>query len=212
MIERHGVLPPVVERLTSGIRQAGQLSKQFVSNTVDMLRGRLVPYQGLGNLLPLFYESIVKQTDPPVPDRLAIAVSEAEDAVLAQTGRMDLPIVHRALKSASDRRWVVVTGATGFLGREVVAHLIKRGYALRTCSSPESHRRVGSTGRGFGLWRRAGFGQPADRVRRRLDRSSSGCRNARIGAVYPRKHRTRHGERRGCRGGSLPARRSACGS
>ena len=63
VIERHGVLPPVVERLTSGIRQAGQLPKQFVSNTVDMLRGRLVPYQGLGNLLPLFYESIVKQTD-----------------------------------------------------------------------------------------------------------------------------------------------------
>ncbi|HTD42630.1 MAG TPA: NAD-dependent epimerase/dehydratase family protein [Bryobacteraceae bacterium] len=139
VIERHGVLPGAVERLTSGIRQAGQLSKQFVANTVDMLRGRLVPYQGLGNLIPQFYESIVQQTEPPVSSRLAIAVSEAEDAVLAETGRMDLPIVQRDLRSASDRCRIVVTGATGFLGREVVGHLIKRGYAVRALARPQSH-------------------------------------------------------------------------
>jgi predicted dehydrogenase/nucleoside-diphosphate-sugar epimerase len=139
LIERHGVLPGVVERLTSGIRQAGQLSKDFVSNTVDMLRGRLVPYQGLGALIPQFYEAIARRSGPPVPEGLALAVSEAEDAIFAQIGRMDLPVVARERKPDGGRPTIVVTGATGFVGHEVVRHLIDRGYAVRAVVRPQSH-------------------------------------------------------------------------
>ena len=139
VIERHGVLPGAVERLTASIRQAGQLSKQFVSNTVDILRGRLIPYQGLGSLIPQFYERIAGQSGPPVPEGLALAVSEAEDAVFAQTGRMDLPVVARELKPATGGRKIVVTGATGFLGREVVRRLVESGYRVRALVRPQSH-------------------------------------------------------------------------
>src|SRR5690242_21250596 len=52
LLEPHGVLPGAIERLTSGIRQASQLSSQFVRNSVEMLTGRLIPYRGLGTLIP----------------------------------------------------------------------------------------------------------------------------------------------------------------
>jgi 2-alkyl-3-oxoalkanoate reductase len=139
VVERHGVLPGAVERLTYGIREAAQLSQQFVSNTYEVLTGRLIPYQGLGNLIAQFYESIAKNTAAPVPEQLAIAVSETEDAIVAQASRVDPPTWHSPPKASKDRGTVVVTGAAGFLGREVVGHLIKRGYSVRALVRPQSH-------------------------------------------------------------------------
>jgi len=138
VFERHGVLPGAIERLTSGIRQASQLSCQFVRNTVGMLTGRLIPYQGLGTLIPQYYESITTQKEPPIPERLAIAVSEAEDAVLEQTGPMDLRVALPKQRLKTGRRRVVVTGATGFVGREVVRRLVKSGYDVRALVRPQS--------------------------------------------------------------------------
>ena len=139
VIERSGVWPGAVERLTSGIRQAGQLSREFVANTADMALGRLVPYQGLGALIPQFYQSIENRAEPPVPPKLAVAVSAAEEAVLAQTGPMNMPLLPPRAAAASTGPIVAVTGAPGFLGREVVAHLIKAGYAVRALARPQSH-------------------------------------------------------------------------
>src|SRR5262249_54396421 len=130
-VERHGVLPGAVERLTANIRQAGQLSRQFVSNTTDILRGRLIPYQGLGELIPRFYKAISAGSGPPVPEGLALAVSAAEEAIFTQTGRMDLPVIARELTPGVDGRKIIVTGATGFLGRAVVRRLVEAGHSVR---------------------------------------------------------------------------------
>jgi predicted dehydrogenase len=70
-----------LSRATANFRQAYQLSGWGISNIVNFVRGKLVPYQGLQNLIPRFYSSIYGGSEPPVSRELAIAVTRTEEMV-----------------------------------------------------------------------------------------------------------------------------------
>jgi nucleoside-diphosphate-sugar epimerase len=81
-------------------------------------------------LLPAFYDSIVRGGECPVPMELVRAVSEAEDAVVSQIGKTQYecrPVKRPAVKPDP----IVVTGASGYVGQEVVKRLTERGYGVR---------------------------------------------------------------------------------
>ena len=88
LITRESSLPRSVRRATSNFIRAWQLSAWGVRNIVSFARGKLVPYQGLQNLIPRFYNSINDQTEPPVSPELAMAVTKVEETVFAQAGKL----------------------------------------------------------------------------------------------------------------------------
>jgi nucleoside-diphosphate-sugar epimerase len=136
IVEPHGIFPGAVERLTAGVRQAFQLSSQFFINSLSIATGRLIPYEGLAHLIPQYYNSIVLGRQPPISEGLAVAVSEAEDAVVQQLPKVNSrPSPRTEIRS---RPRFVVTGATGFLGKEVVRVFAEQGYRVRALVRPQS--------------------------------------------------------------------------
>lgn len=137
-VERRHRLPAGVDRALSNFRMAYQLSRGTVGTILDTLRGRLVPYQGLQTLVPDFYRSIRTGGPPPVSPELTVWVSEAEDAVVAQGGklRIDLNRFRSMLPREKRSPRALVTGASGYIGTEVARQLVQNGYAVRALVRP----------------------------------------------------------------------------
>ncbi len=136
-----GGLPPSVERLASNIGRAGQLVRSTARNVYEYARGRLLPYHGLAVLIPELVSSIRSGGPAPVSVDLALAVSRAESEVLAQAGKVHLdtrPRPGRTPTSSAQPR-VLVTGASGYLGRHVVTRLVAAGHPVRALVRPLSH-------------------------------------------------------------------------
>jgi 2-alkyl-3-oxoalkanoate reductase len=133
LVTRESSLPRSLNRATFNFQQAYQLSSWAMRNIVDFLRHKLVPYQGLQNLIPYFYRSIHNGLEAPVSRQLAIAVTTVEETVFAQAGKQQLDIRHRPSKQTTitHPERVLVTGATGYVGASVVQQLVKAGYYVR---------------------------------------------------------------------------------
>ena len=141
MVDRHGHLPGIVDRAAGPFLQAATLAGQHLATLFNVARGRILPYQGLQSLLPAFYESITSHTQPPVRRELAVAVSKAEEEIIGQLGKTRFGLRSAAnLKAAS--RPIVVTGAAGYLGLEVVKALAESGKPVRAFVRPFTETRV----------------------------------------------------------------------
>lgn len=140
-VDAPSVLPRTLSRVMGSVSQGWQLAACAAENIVDRLRGKLVPYQGLRTLIGLLYQSIREGGSCPVPPDLARAVGRAERAVLAQAGKVHVDLTQRTCRQPGIRRAerVLVTGASGYLGREVVRCLVARGYSVRALVRPLSH-------------------------------------------------------------------------
>jgi predicted dehydrogenase/nucleoside-diphosphate-sugar epimerase len=141
VIVRTGILPRFLRRATANFDQACQLFASGINNLFKFARRRLLPYQGLENLIPRFYDCIRAGGELPVSKELALSVAKVEAEIFSQAGKLHLDTRHRSStqKSITRREKILVTGATGYLGSVVVRQLVKEGYYVRALTRELSH-------------------------------------------------------------------------
>ena len=138
VVDSRSRLPRSVDRAMANLSHAYRLSRSTVGTIVDTLRGKLLPYQGLQLLVPEYYQSLRERREPPVSRALALAVSQAEEAVVSQGGKLRLDLRPRRSARSDEKRntRVLVTGATGYIGSELVRQLVAHGYEVRALVRP----------------------------------------------------------------------------
>jgi predicted dehydrogenase/nucleoside-diphosphate-sugar epimerase len=141
VIVRTGILPRFLRRATANFDQARQLFASGMSNLFKFARRKLLPYQGLENLIPRFYDCIRPGGELPVSKELALSVAKVEAEIFSQAGKLHLDTRNRpsTQKSITRRDKILVTGATGYLGSVVVRQLVKEGYYVRALTRELSH-------------------------------------------------------------------------
>jgi predicted dehydrogenase/nucleoside-diphosphate-sugar epimerase len=133
LVTRKSGLPRSLSRATANFNQAYQLSSWSIRNIIDFLRHKLVPYQGLQSLIPRFYSSVRDGSKLPISRELAIAVTEVEETVFGQVDKLQPDTRDRPSNQigVTHPEKVLVTGATGYVGSQLVHQLVKDGYYVR---------------------------------------------------------------------------------
>jgi 2-alkyl-3-oxoalkanoate reductase len=140
MVLRANRLPKFIDRGTFNLRRGWQFAGASLKNALDLARGSLVPYQGLQRLITEFYSSILSGTLPPVAPELAIAVSRTESQIFSEAGKLHLDVSNRPSRQLNLRQKekILVTGASGYIGSEVVNKLVEKGFYVRAFVRPLS--------------------------------------------------------------------------
>jgi len=134
--ERLRPLPKAVARGLMSVEQSAQIALGAAETALKMATGRIKPYQGLGNLIHRFYDSIEGGLEPPVTGeagRRVVQVFEQIRATLPGSARR--PWIARRARGTPT---VLVTGATGFVGGHLVERLIEQGAEVRALVRPRS--------------------------------------------------------------------------
>jgi predicted dehydrogenase/nucleoside-diphosphate-sugar epimerase len=140
LVHHQTFLPRRIVSATANFTESYSLTIQAVGNIANYLRGKLVPYGGMQVLIPRFYDSILHSKLPPISRELATAVTRAEEEIFSGltppcfTGRH----CSSAQKEIRHADRVLVTGANGYVGWQVVQALIEHGYYVRTLVRPTS--------------------------------------------------------------------------
>lgn len=128
-------LPKAAQKATFNLTESWQLFSSTMSNVWNFGRGRLRPYQGMKTLMHQFYDSVAGKSEVPVSREDALRVVDAMDRIWPQIKNRYLnfkPVIPSSeFKNDLSRLKVLVTGASGFLGRRLVEILIQRGYRVR---------------------------------------------------------------------------------
>jgi predicted dehydrogenase/nucleoside-diphosphate-sugar epimerase len=140
LVHRQTFLPRRIGSATANFTESCKLSAQVVSNIVNYVRGKLVPYNGMQVLIPRFYDSILHSKVPPVSRELATAVTLAEEEIFSDSVQpcftgFYCPSAQTAIQHAER---VLVTGANGYVGWQVVQALVENGYYVRALVRPTS--------------------------------------------------------------------------
>jgi predicted dehydrogenase/nucleoside-diphosphate-sugar epimerase len=128
-------LPKAAQKATYNLSESWQLFSNTMSNVWNFGRGKLRPYQGMKVLIHKFYDSIDGKGDIPATKDEALTVIQTMDEIWKQikNTRLDFkPIIPIRSPGATGKgKKILVTGATGFLGKRLAELLIQRGYAVR---------------------------------------------------------------------------------
>jgi predicted dehydrogenase/nucleoside-diphosphate-sugar epimerase len=140
LIHHQTLLPRRMVSATANFTESYRLSVQAVGNIVNYVRGKLVPYGGMQALIPRFYDSILHAQMPPISRELTTAVTQAEEEIFSGSTQpcfkgCYVPSAQTALRQAER---VLVTGANGYVGGQVVRALVDNGYYVRALVRPTS--------------------------------------------------------------------------
>jgi predicted dehydrogenase/nucleoside-diphosphate-sugar epimerase len=128
-------LPKAAQKATYNLSASWQLFTNTVSNVWNFGRGRLKPYQGMKVLIHKFYDAINGRGEMPVSKEEALIVIETMDEIWRQIKNTRLnfdPIIpNKHFSTEKGHPKILVTGATGFLGRRLVEILVRKGYSVR---------------------------------------------------------------------------------
>jgi len=100
-------------------------------------------------LIPRFYNSILHSQMPPISRELATAVTQAEEEIFSGSTQLQSMgcYLSSTQVSVSHADRILVTGANGYVGLQVVKALVENGYyvraLIRPTSSPERLKELG---------------------------------------------------------------------
>ena len=131
-------LPKAAQKATYNLSESWQLFSSTVSNVWNFGKGKLRPYQGMKVLIHKFYDAINGNDVIPVSKNEAMTVIETMDEIWKQIKNTRLnfdPIIHGQNSNIKEERpKILVTGATGFLGKRLIEILALKGYSVRALS------------------------------------------------------------------------------
>jgi predicted dehydrogenase/nucleoside-diphosphate-sugar epimerase len=132
-------LPDHIDRVASSYSEGFGLIWSTSKTVAQVVTRRVKPYQGLLGLFSSFYSCLRHGTAPPVSPGVTRAVCRAEAAILSKIERPSLCHHRQAtvFRNTAQKPVVLVTGATGYVGRPLVSHLLAGGYAVRVLVRPQ---------------------------------------------------------------------------
>jgi predicted dehydrogenase/nucleoside-diphosphate-sugar epimerase len=133
LMEKMNNLPRSINRVMINFVRSHQLLSGSIQNIFQFLRKKIVSYHGIKYLIESFYGWINGNSVYPISKELILDVSYAEDNILKHLGKVHFDCCPRksTQKNISKKKKILITGATGYLGTEVVSHLVNSGYYVR---------------------------------------------------------------------------------
>jgi len=120
-------LPKAAERLLGGMRDAIEPLPHMLANAARFALGSIKPFQGVHELVAAFYRALDEGGPPPIDIREATEVVRWTEEVARAADRD----AKKRITVASESVPFLVTGASGAVGRAVVARLLQRGERVR---------------------------------------------------------------------------------
>jgi nucleoside-diphosphate-sugar epimerase/predicted dehydrogenase len=127
-------LPGFVTRLTANFNTALKLTTGSAGVIFGLGTGKIKRYMGIRTLVAEFYRSLLEGSEPPVPVKDGVlTVQQMEQIKNACADVMKQRIRAEITRPVQDevRPRVLVTGATGFVGRNLVKRLSADGVTIR---------------------------------------------------------------------------------
>ncbi len=133
---RNRRLPSMLAKAALNVDHAAQLVASTARTTFQVATGRMGTYPGIGVVIRRFYEAVAGRGEAPVDAADGRAVVELLEGLWSEThDERDSAPARRRGPSTRPRsatgKTVLVTGASGFLGRHVVAALSAAGHHVR---------------------------------------------------------------------------------
>ncbi len=126
---RNTPAPKAIERVFNALNESAQSAAGVLLGAGRFAAGRVLPYQGLHNLVRDFYRCLAEDRPMPVTVESARGIVDWTERVARPADVAKLAV--RAPRSAPPQAAVVVTGANGLLGRALVRRLIEQGERIR---------------------------------------------------------------------------------
>ncbi len=134
-----------IDKLVAPYRQGWQMISGTTSAMYERVRNKQTSYPGLAELFEAFYKSTRGEGPPPVTENSLLETTRIWTQVAARVEELQQRVVAVPEHAAASRGPVVVlTGATGFVGKEVARTLAEDGFAVRALArrEPPSWERI----------------------------------------------------------------------
>jgi len=139
IVEKNLNLPSPVQRVYLNISKGLQLLGKTISGFTLLLMGQIHPYSGLRKLVEDFYLCLENNTSPPVSIYEGKQVVEIMESIWGFVYK-DKPTEHSENLGGENRKIftennqnpnILVTGTTGYVGRDLTKQLVEQGNIVR---------------------------------------------------------------------------------
>lgn len=141
-VSRNIRLPKAITKVFfDNFSEAWQLSSASVRNGFNLATKRLVPYHGMKTLIERFYNSIIWMLPSPISVDLMVQTEETGEEILKKCPNIHLNFEARraSQQNIQQKKTVLVTGASGYVGLATVKKLVEQGYRVRAFVRKLSH-------------------------------------------------------------------------